>query len=86
MVGSVILNRCGMEDFGQEINQVIHQPNQFHGVQTKHFRPTHSTRKIAEELLAGRYRIPNIIYFCSYTSKQPMDTVLIYGTHHLYGK
>ena len=86
LVGSVILNRCNSDMFPNEINHVVHEYNQFHGVGTSHYRPTEKTRKVAQDLLQGLYITPDILFFCTYNSEQPMGTVTIRGKRHIYGK
>lgn len=86
LVGSVVLNRCNHKDYPNEIHKVINQPSQFHGRKTKRYRPTRTTKKVADDLLGGLYITPEILYFCTYASKQPFDKVLVFGEKHIYGK
>jgi hypothetical protein len=31
------------------------------------------------------FLVPNIVYFCTYNSSEPMDSVTIFGISHKYG-
>lgn len=85
LVGSVVLNRCDSELYPNEIKEVVSQTNQFHGRHTQHYVATKRTKRVADDLLNGINRVPDIMYFCDHSSEEPMKTVLIFGKHHKYG-
>lgn len=86
LVGSVVLNRVHSLSWPKTIDSVINEPNQFY-TNTSLFVPTSKTLIISQNLLKGLYVCPGILYFCTKESSVlTMDTVLIRGKYHLYGK
>lgn len=86
LCGSVVINRMHDPRFPNSVREVIREYGQFHGYKSNNYRPTPKTRKIADDLLAGRYLIPCLIYFCTHESKKPMTTVTVIGEKHIYGQ
>ncbi len=87
LIGSVVINRMSNKDWPNGLNNVVNQENQFHGVNTKQFKSTEETVAIATNLLNGIGVVPDIYYFCLTTVEdKPMDTILIKGTYHYFGK
>jgi spore germination cell wall hydrolase CwlJ-like protein len=85
LTGSVVINRVNSGEFPNNIRSVVRERNQFHGYKSRQYKPTKKTRKVADDLMQGVFLVPNIVYFCTYNSSEPMDSVTIFGISHKYG-
>ncbi len=86
LIGSVVINRVYDNRFPNTVGGVVFQAGQFQATQSSHFFSTEKTLFVADHLISGLYRIPDIVYFCTLTCEDmPMNKVTITGKHHLYG-
>src|SRR5688500_8154895 len=53
LVGSVVLNRMQNSRWPNTLKEVIEQENQFHGFNTKNYKPSKESSKVARNLLKG---------------------------------
>ena len=63
LVGSTILNRVDNPDFPNTIKQVVYEPEQYQAKSSPWFEATPKTQKVALNLLIGRGRNKDILYF-----------------------
>jgi hypothetical protein len=85
LTGSVVINRVNSGLFPNNIRSVVREVGQFHGYKSRQYKPTKKTRKIADDLMQGIFLVPDIVFFCTYKSSEPMDSVTIFGISHKYG-
>lgn len=74
LVGSTVLNRMDHPDYPTYMLDVITEPGQYLGYDSKWFMCTPSTCEVAENLLNGRNRDLDVLYF--YSRDSP-DTVFV---------
>ncbi len=68
LIGSTVLNRAyRSSDFPNNIDSVIHQRNQYHGINSKkYYKNNPLTDTIAVRLLRGQYIDTTVLYFYNF--------------------
>lgn len=63
LVGSTVLNRVENNRFPDNIQDVLYQPSQYLGTKSRWFITTPKSLEVAKNLMAGRNRDEDVIYF-----------------------